>query len=490
MPVNHAFLRKVYDVYNNSDFEYGQDNLNPKRELAPSYDEQRILKTVSKRISAIEEVLKDIPLKEKNIDDKIGYPINDYPLYVNNKINNIVVPGVTSYPAGDFPGITDLENQVTKLISLIGAIDPESTDPTNPPELNFPDILKLDCSGLSFENQMGMNEDDGSGDEDDDGEEDGDNLSDDGKKDKGQGGSGQDDSGNDPLKALSDCALLDLWWLKIILIILWIIKILMLIVSLVFAIIIPVSKMIRDACVCWIDPPALNVAITLNCEVIVSIIMTIISILLTILFSLLKFDCITDMTQEIIDAIKSLLTGVLSGVELGCNLVIAGVDLDDQAKKEKETWKAFKKELKAKRKARKEQGLKMNINADTIEQIMDAAQTASNAITESIVGKTFGAADVTKIIDENTETINSTLKSLGVNQSTGDLTEMAYDAAKQLFNMSNSENGLSFDVDDSAFTETLKKIKDNAERFVALCRAPYDKIKKNVKDAQDAVKNR
>lgn len=486
MKVNHSFLKRTYDKYNNSDFKYGQDNLNPLRDMNPIYEEDRILKKVNKRISAIEEALKDIPLKEQE-EEKIGFPINDFPSYVNNKINNIVIPGVTSYPAGSFTGIKDLEEKVTGLISEIGIIIPDGgDDPYREP--NFPDLYKINCDGLDFDTLVngavptsvsGNGGDETSGNQINNGEGTG----------SGDNGQNLSENNNDPLAALQQCALLDLWWLKIILIIIWIIKILMLIVSLVFSIIIPISKMFRDTCVCWIDPPALNCAITLNCEVIVSLVMTIISIVLSIVFSLLKFDCITDVTQEILDAIKEALSGVISGIELGSSLAVSIKSMKADASKEEKKkfdWKVYKDQLKKMKEERKAAGLTTSINADVIEQIMSTASDAADSITQATLGKTFGAADAAEMLNNNEaiKSISEQMKAIGINKDVGDLSTIAFDTAKQLFNMSNSESGFEFNVDTSAFDATKKKIKDNWDRFVALCKSPYDKAKKAIDNAR------
>lgn len=480
---NHAFLKKVYDKYNNSDYSFGDDNLNPKRELTlDSFEEEKILKRVQQRFNDIEDTLRDIPFKEP--ENLVKFPFNDYPAFVpKSSLPKIVVPGVTSYPSPDFPAISSLENQVSdmiKKIELSGPFDkvPDGTE----------NLMKLDCNGLSYEQivagkgnnggNSGKGKDDLTEDKVTDGAQP--ESTDDGN---GQEGDNGKESPENPLP-LAECALLDLWWLKIVLIVLRIIKLLMLVVSLVFAIVIPIMKMTRDTCVCWIDPPALSCAIGMTAELIISIVFTVISIIVTIIFALLKFDCITDVSQEILDACREAFTGVCGGIELGMTLAAQGEEMSEIAKKNKANKKSAKEWWAEQKKARedaKAAGITNRMSAETLEELINMGVEATNSVLDTFgVNPTEMLNQGVKNLDDMTTKQSELLNKLGVSNqlSPSNMLSSTYNIVKQVIKISDSASGKSeIHVDTSGLSKTKKKIQDSWERFKALCKSPYNKVK-------------
>lgn len=483
---NHAFLKKVYDKYNNSDYTFGDDNLNPKRELSLSegFEEEKILKRVRERINDIEDTLRDIPVREP--EPKVKFPFNDYPTFVpKTAMPKIVIPGVTSYPASQFPSITPLEEQITNLLKKA-----ELSGPFDDDRDSLEEMLKVDCNGLTYNDLIeGVGNNGGNSGISSATTTQADRTKKSNSNPNADEATPTDNSNNptptDPEQALLECAKLDLWWLKIILIILKILKILMMVVSLVFAIVIPIIKMIRDTCVCWVDPPALSVAISMNAEIIISIVFTVISIVLTIIFALLKFDCITDVAQEILDAIREVFTGVCGGIEMGAKLVKQGKEAHNEGK-------LTAKFLEDKKRNKQQQDAKkasMKISADALQEMINIGVDATNDILDSFgVNPTVLAEQGIKDLDEMTTKQSELLKSLGVDSqlSPSNLMTNAYNAVKQVIKIQDRAEGadaFSFNFDTSALSKTKKKIMDSWERFKALCKSPYDKAAEKVKQA-------
>ena len=73
------FLDKVYDAYENKDFSYGQDNLNPLREIKPSQNEKSVeeqaYELIKARIDAVQEELNSIEPESEQEDTTVDVSI-------------------------------------------------------------------------------------------------------------------------------------------------------------------------------------------------------------------------------------------------------------------------------------------------------------------------------------------------------------------------------------------------------------------------------
>jgi hypothetical protein len=243
--------------------------------------------------------------------------------------------------------------------------------------------------------------------------------------------------------------------------------------------------MIRDTVGCWVNPPALSVAISINAELIVSIVMTIISIIITIIFAILKFDCITDVTQEILDAIRQVFTGIIGGIELGATIGKQGKEAAKQAK----LTQAFLKEKKANKKKQDAKKVTMNMNAEVLQEIINTGIES----TEKVLS-TFGVNPSDMLqqglsdLDDMTTKQSELLKTLGLSNSISpsSLASSAMSAVKQMISITDAADGDSkFQV--VGLEKTKKKIVDNANRFLALLKTPYEKAKAAGKAVKDAA---
>ena len=114
----------------------------------------------------------------------------------------------------------------------------------------------------------------------------------------------QPDDGN-------DCNLIELSFLKIILIIIIILKILIQVFVLVYNIMKAMADIAKDAQLCWINPPSLQSLISYIMQRLSAIIFQIVGMILLKIWAMLNLDCVSDNTMNTIDQINSALSGLL-----------------------------------------------------------------------------------------------------------------------------------------------------------------------------------
>lgn len=121
---------------------------------------------------------------------------------------------------------------------------------------------------------------------------------------------------NDGLDALDsssedDCDLIELAFLKIILIVIIIIKVLISVLVLVLNIMKAAADIAKDAQLCWINPPSLQSLIAYVTQRLAAVIFQIVGLILLKLWSLLNFDCVTDNTINTMEQINQALAGII-----------------------------------------------------------------------------------------------------------------------------------------------------------------------------------
>lgn len=366
-----AFLNKVYDVYENRDyFGVGCDNLNPVREIKSSQaemiDESQVLNAVKIRLERVKKTVSKLRLDiEDSIDteeavvsmdtrgDKLPVSAGISPkeamirTKMGTPIDATTIFGDIPEDSADSSEIDALEKEIQKqIINIIafasvsgsGTMSSASGSITDGNGLDIIDNISspftVDCDGVATEITDKENQED-----EDDQNESNDNSGDNeggeggGGDEGGEGGGGDeggeddDDDDDDSLEdaesaqdekddedeananeAIMQCALKELAFLKIILMILKIVKILRMICAYVISTIYIVMDIVQLAAGAWLNPTNIaKIANKIIQRVLAAVVMIIFK-LIQKLWNLLNLNCISDLTQDLIDQIKSALS--------------------------------------------------------------------------------------------------------------------------------------------------------------------------------------
>ena len=338
-----AFLNKVYDVYENRDyFGVGCDNLNPVREVKSSQaemiDEAQVLNAVKVRLERVKKTVSKLRLdiedsidteesvvsmdtrgdklpvnvgispKEAMIRTKIGTPIDATTIFGDIPEDSIDNSGIDALEQ-------EIQKQIINIIAFAGVSGSDSMENVSSP-------FTVDCDGVATEitgeedqedkdendknksnNKPGENEEGGGGDDDDDDNDD-DSLE---EAESKQDEKDDEDEAN-ANEAIMQCALKELAFLKIILMILKIVKILRMICGYVISTIYIVMDVVQLAAGAWLNPT--NVAKIANkiIQRVLAAVVMIIFKLIQRLWNLLNLNCVSDLTQDLIDQIRSALS--------------------------------------------------------------------------------------------------------------------------------------------------------------------------------------
>ena len=360
-----AFLNKVYDVYENRDyFGVGCDNLNPVREIKSSQaemiDESQVLNAVKIRLERVKKTVSKLRLDiEDSIDteeavvsmdtrgDKLPVSAGISPkeamirTKMGTPIDATTIFGDIPEDSADSSEIDALEKEIQKqIINIIafasvsgsGTMSSASGSITDGNGLDIIDNISspftVDCDGVATEitdkenqededdqnesnDNSGDNEggeggggDEGGGDDDDDDNDDDDSLE---EAESTQDEKDDEDEAN-ANEAIMQCALKELAFLKIILMILKIVKILRMICAYVISTIYIVMDIVQLAAGAWLNPTNIaKIANKIIQRVLAAVVMIIFK-LIQKLWNLLNLNCISDLTQDLIDQIKSALS--------------------------------------------------------------------------------------------------------------------------------------------------------------------------------------
>ena len=364
-----AFLNKVYDVYENRDyFGIGCDNLNPVREIKSSQaemiDESQVLNAVKIRLERVKKTVSKLRLDiEDSIDteeavvsmdtrgDKLPVSAGISPkeamirTKMGTPIDATTIFGDIPEDSADSSEIDALEKEIQKQIINIIAFasvsgsgtmssagssitDGAGSSITDGAGLDIIDNISspftVDCDGVATEITDKENQED-----EDDQNESNDNSGDNEGGEGGEGGGGDDDDNDDDdsleeaesaqdekddedeanaNEAIMQCALKELAFLKIILMILKIVKILRMICAYVISTIYIVMDIVQLAAGAWLNPTNIaKIANKIIQRVLAAVVMIIFK-LIQKLWNLLNLNCISDLTQDLIDQIKSALS--------------------------------------------------------------------------------------------------------------------------------------------------------------------------------------
>jgi hypothetical protein len=306
-------IKKVYDVYKPSDYELGEEsstNLNPKREIDFSK-----IEIVRKRLQEItDDIIRRKIVVEEEVEEPISISLSPGALPDKNSL----LRQAAQINAGSiglgvlFPIIDGPFNGIQNLLEpIIGSFPAELLLD----ELDHP--LSLDCKEIlkqydfaEVEDVEDDSSDEGGEDNEDSEEEDSDEED---SEEEGESGEPEPESESDEDQSdFEACALIEMDFLKIILILLRIIKIIQTILDLILAIIVPLLEIVLLALMCWIIPPAAEQLRQRITEMVMAIIIMIITRLLQMIFNLLNLDCLCDQIMEVIAQIRQALSAFSS----------------------------------------------------------------------------------------------------------------------------------------------------------------------------------
>lgn len=352
-----SFVDKVYDAYIKEDYSYGDNNLNPKREIKQmslkNTDDQlnRILASIQRKVT---EISMKYPVNTFEVNEAIGNfggsggKLKNIPASLREAIfnaggtgNNLIM--IPSMDGDTSPIIGDIEITIAKILATIGSAPPGENEHGGGggdwPSNSGLDLFDINCNGtLSLIPGLTNGNSDY-----DDGNGNGDGFS------NVSGGSGYDenDDNNNGLnlddgftdstldtadaimedavdKALEQmerdlvqqkanamsCAVKDLGLLKAFLAILQVIQKIKKAMNPLMNILMDVVKLTVLAAGCWNNPT--NVAEIIQRIVIklVAILIMVVAMLVQMFWEMLGLDCLTEEAKSIIDQIKEALTGV------------------------------------------------------------------------------------------------------------------------------------------------------------------------------------
>ena len=343
-----AFLNKVYDVYENRDyFGIGCDNLNPVREVKSSQaemiDEAQVLNAVKTRLERVKKTVSKLRL---NIDDSIDteetiismdtrgdkLPINigisPKEAMIRTKMGTPVdattifgdIPD-DSVDSGEIDALEkEIQKQIINIVAFAGVSGSESMENVSSP-------FTVDCDGVATEitgeedqedensqNKQNNSSSGGGGSGDDSGSSGGGDDSgsdnDDDSLEEAESKQEEKDDENEinANEAIMQCALKELAFLKIILMILKIVKTLRMICAYVINTAYIVMDVVQLAAGAWLNPT--NVAKIAN-KIIQRVLAAVVMIIFKLvqrLWNLLNLNCISNLTQDLLDQIRSALS--------------------------------------------------------------------------------------------------------------------------------------------------------------------------------------
>lgn len=361
---SNSFIDKVFDAYLKSDYKYGDDNLNPKREINKNtkVDTQEELDRILEQVHAkIQEIGKKYDKKSfqepkvsanMNGDGKNEKGINES---LKNAIaraggngNNLVL--IPSMEDSTDPISLEIGILIPKIIGTLPKTPDKDENVEGKPDdsqIDGPELFKINCDG-TIDIISGKEKEKDSDSNSEDSGENNNNLragvNNDLEEDTSSGGggssgggdsSGTTDSGSDDMsanladatnKALSkmnanigkdnmaatECALADLKILQTVLAILKIVKTLQKVISLALNLAVELVQIVVLAAQCWNNPTCIGEILQRVGQKIMAIMIMIVAKLLQMIWNLLGLDCITAQAQSTIAEIKATMAGISS----------------------------------------------------------------------------------------------------------------------------------------------------------------------------------
>lgn len=353
MQMMDSTIKRVYDQYHLNDFQYGKvgsDNLNPQREMIK--DQVQLIEAAVQELT--DEIVRKKIRQPKPEEEKIKASVNGESPTGASPERKLRAKRAGSDTLAIFDMPEDLE-------LLIGTFPGSVNELALPPVIACEEILrKYDFdTGTIIETSSPQ-----------DGEQVYDISTSSSEDEDGGDGNGEDESSSDDedeeassledyADQLSDCAEIEMEWLKIILVILKIIKIMNMILQMVISTVMLVIKIVCLAAGAWLNPPNIGQIVQIMVSTIMGLVVMIVAKLIQLLFSLLNLDCMADQVMDVLDQIQEAMNafsstlGVLDPktVTFMGDLLKNGMDdLKDVLKKlmeeKAEAWEQAKAEIK------------------------------------------------------------------------------------------------------------------------------------------------
>lgn len=353
-------LKKVYDTYKSEDWTFTQDNLNPLREISPRGDEdinelrKRAIDKIAAKVSKIRDDLEAGGIKFKTLEDFASEEQSSIP-FGGESIPQGISPDkiMENFKTGKQLNDTDpffmparnplgpdifktLTDYIEYLLVSLGADLSGSADDSDIQLIEgmIYGLLDLGCdnstvkaimTNIAGEENKNNNSNLGSSDESDSNKDESDEDDLDNAADLSNPNDILNKYADDnrrknakDINTLRDCAMKDLTWLLIILIILKIVSLLVNITALAMGIISPIIKNTTLAAGAWANPVGISEIIQMNVEKAMAIMNMAISSIVQLLWNLLNMDCISSGTMSAMDKLNSALSMLLN-VRSGLN---------------------------------------------------------------------------------------------------------------------------------------------------------------------------
>ena len=353
-------LKKVYDTYKSEDWTFTQDNLNPLREVSPRGDEdlnelrKRAIDKIAAKVSKIRDDLEAGGIKFKTLEDFASEEQSSIP-FGGESIPQGISPDkiMENFKTGKQLNDTDpffmparnplgpdifktLTDYIEYLLVSLGADLSGSADDSDIQLIEgmIYGLLDLGCdnstvkaimTNIAGEENKNNDSNLGSSDESDSNKDESDEDNLDNAADLSNPNDILNKYADDnrrknakDINTLRDCAMKDLTWLLIILIILKIVSLLVNITALAMGIISPIIKNTTLAAGAWANPVGISEIIQMNVEKAMAIMNMAISSIVQLLWNLLNMDCISSGTMSAMDKLNSALSMLLN-VRSGLN---------------------------------------------------------------------------------------------------------------------------------------------------------------------------
>ena len=353
-------LKKVYDTYKSEDWTFTQDNLNPLREISPRGDEdinelrKRAIDKIAAKVSKIRDDLEAGGIKFKTLEDFASEEQSSIP-FGGESIPQGISPDkiMENFKTGKQLNDTDpffmparnplgpdvfktLTDYIEYLLVSLGADLSGSADDSDIQLIEgmIYGLLDLGCdnstvkaimTNIAGEENKNNDSNLGSSDESDSNKDESDEDDLDNAADLSNPNDILNKYADDnrrknakDINTLRDCAMKDLTWLLIILIILKIVSLLVNITALAMGIISPIIKNTTLAAGAWANPVGISEIIQMNVEKAMAIMNMAISSIVQLLWNLLNMDCISSGTMSAMDKLNSALSMLLN-VRSGLN---------------------------------------------------------------------------------------------------------------------------------------------------------------------------
>lgn len=352
------FLRKVYDKYLGSDYEFGDSDLNPKREISKSSleqleeNEKAILEKIAERLRQLSAQASSLPkYKTSEKVDNDNYTTessgaglgadpspDDNENEINTKIslggdpndNHILFPGSGINSQVDFL-MSEIEKQIISVIAVTGGLSSADSSLAGGDltQLFNPGCDEYDSNSDDYEatssEYEALKDATDSEDEEDDSDESQESISASSAADTlaETTNDERDSQSSYQNSKAAECIAKELPILSSILAILKVVNVLKKVLMLTLSIMVPLVKMIAFASQCWINPPAAAQVIQMVAEKIAALLFTAIGEILQNLWNSLELDCKTEQTQKILDQINEVLSSVSSSITSAVNSTVS-----------------------------------------------------------------------------------------------------------------------------------------------------------------------